>query len=48
MDIELTADNFMDYMADDATGGEQLTGEAMLLQHMEDIKKEKDSKKETR
>lgn len=48
MDIELTADNFMEYMADKAPEDEKLTGEAMLMQHMEDVKAEKDNKKETR
>ena len=48
MDIELTADNWLNYMGDDNPNEDQLQGEAMLFQHMEDIRKEKDSKKETR
>ena len=48
MDIELSADNFMSFMADENAGGEENAAEAALLQHMADAKKEKDSKKDNR
>jgi len=48
MDIELTADNLMEYMGDEDPNTEQIHGEAMLMQHMEEMKKGKEDKKETR
>lgn len=46
MDIELTKENFMEYMGDNDDGEDQLKGEAMLVQHMEEVKKEKENNKQ--
>jgi hypothetical protein len=47
MDIELTADNFLNYMGDDNVNEEgQMNHEDALLQHMEEVKKDKQDKKD--
>lgn len=48
MDIELTAENFMNYMGDEDPNDSQFQGDSMILQHIEDVKKEKESKKDTK
>jgi hypothetical protein len=48
MDIELTADNFLNYMGDDNVDEGQMRHEDILLQHMEEVKKDKEDKKDTK
>lgn len=45
MDIELDQENFMKYMGGEDNKSDQLEGETMLLQQIEDQKSKKDSNK---
>lgn len=48
MDIEITADNVMNYMGDENIDDEQFKAENQLMESLENTKKDKDDKKETR
>ena len=45
MDIELTKENFMSYMGGEDNKSDQLEGEAMLLQQIDDSKTKKETNK---
>lgn len=45
MDIELTQENFMKYMGGEDDKSDQLEGESMLLQNIQDQKAKKENNK---
>ena len=48
MDIEIDADNFMNYMEDENRDGDAFKTENLLIQNMNEAKKDKDEKANSR